>query len=93
MSQRYFLLIRDRHAGTTVVREFGGQRDAVSAYNEAERENHREIMGTDPRLEIVLIGGENVDEVRRAYPHYFTEGERRERRRQMLRDLSKLAHA
>lgn len=91
MTQRYFLVIRDRHAGKTAVQEFSNADVAISAYGEAEREHLRDIMGKDPLLEIVLIGGESLAEVSRAYPHYFTKGTRQQRREQMLRNLPKVA--
>lgn len=88
MSVRYFLLTRDLLAGETEVREFGDSYTAVTAYNEAERKHFRDIMGSDPRLEIVLVGGESVEEVERAYPHYFTRGTREQRRERLLRLLA-----
>jgi hypothetical protein len=90
MTDRYFLVTRNRYAGKTEVREFGDAKAADTAYADAEREYFHDIMGQDPRLEIVLIGGESLAEVRRAYPHYFTEGSREQRRERMLRSLPSL---
>mgnify|MGYP001208125497 CR=1 FL=1 len=87
MSIRYFLLTRDQYAGETTVREFADSGTAVTAYNEAEREHFLDIMSSDPQLEIVLVGGENLEEVKRAYPHYFSKGTRQQRRERLLRGL------
>lgn len=84
---RYFLIMRDWEAGTTEVRAFVDLKEAVHAYDNAEQEHFKEIMGDNPRLEIVLIGGESEDAVRRAYPHYFTEGTRAERRERLWVEL------
>jgi len=91
MSGHYFLVTRDRRAGETEVKEFTDPQAAVTAYTRAEWEHSDDIFGDDPRLEIVLIGGENLAEVKRAYPHYFTEGTREQRRRRILRHLGDLA--
>ncbi|MBX6370804.1 MAG: hypothetical protein IRZ02_00920 [Acidothermus sp.] len=84
---RYFLIMRDWEAGTTEVRTFDDLKKAVHAYDAAEREHFKEIMGDNPRLEIVLIGGESEGDVRQAYPHYFTEGTRAERRARLWAEL------
>lgn len=73
---KHFLLIYDHKAQTLRdKREFGvGEAEAdaaTAAYQAAEREYR-----TDPDIEIVLIGADSLDTVRRTHGHYLSSEDR-----------------
>lgn len=80
---RWFLVFFDRWNGHTEVRTFEDQNEAFVAYIDEERRT--ETKGADPQLEIVLIGSDSLESVRRAYPHYFVTGPRDQRLDDILR--------
>ena len=84
---RYFLIIRDRFEGTTQVAEFTDGETAYLNYVETEAKFRSQARGLDPRIEVVLIGGESEQAVREMYPRYFTPGTREERRQRLLEGL------
>lgn len=70
MSLKHFLLVFDHDAGELVrCDEFSDARKAVDAYSAIERENEAEANGG--RLEIVLIGSDSIETVRRTHSNYF----------------------
>jgi len=67
---RHFLLVFDHDAGMLVeTRDFGRDADrAVEAYTEKERE-----FADRPRVEVVLIGSDSLDTIRRTHANYFSD--------------------
>ena len=74
---KWFLVAFDREAGETHVDTFDDQSEAFRRYIDAERDPR--VRGRRPIVDLVLIGSDSVESVRRAYPHYFQQGTRRER--------------
>lgn len=66
----HFLLIYDRRRGQLIEapREFSDAAEAASAYAELE-EQHRD----DQHLEIVLVGSDSLDTIRRTHGNYFDD--------------------
>jgi hypothetical protein len=67
MTMHYFLLIYNRaHRHLQTVQEFADRNEAGRAYVAAER-----AAQGDPGLEIVLIGADSIDTIRRTHGQYF----------------------
>jgi hypothetical protein len=67
MALNYFLLIYNRaHRHLQTVQEFGDRDEAGRAYVAAER-----AAQGDGGLEIVLIGADSLDTIRRTHGQYF----------------------
>lgn len=68
---KHFLITYDIEAGHAKVRRFGeNYAAALDAYTRAE-EKHRD----DSNLDIVLIGAENLEVVKRTHSSYFETSE------------------
>jgi len=67
---RHFLLVFDHNAGKLIETiDFGGESErAVEAYTAKEREFERQ-----PRIEVVLIGSDSLDTIRRTHGNYFPD--------------------
>lgn len=81
---RWYLVHWHRHEGRTEVSEFDDRAEAFEIYIQAERDYDQWTRGSDPELEIVLIGAESFDHLKSAYPHYFRDGSRAERTDEIL---------
>ena len=69
MSLTHFLLIYDlREQRLVEVREFTDAIEATDAYGQAELEH----LG-DQGWEIVLVGADSLDTIRKTHGHYFTK--------------------
>ena len=68
---RHFLVIYDVRAGSAKVREFEDYDAAVAAYEKIEKEH----LGRDD-LDIVLLGADSLDTIKRTHSSYFTTTER-----------------
>ncbi len=68
---RHFLVIYDVRAGNAKVREFEDYDAAVAAYEKIEKEQ----LGRDD-LDIVLLGADSLDTIKRTHSSYFTTTER-----------------
>ncbi|MBB5154700.1 hypothetical protein [Saccharopolyspora phatthalungensis] len=88
----WFLLFHDRQASKSWHSTFDNAESAAAAYDEAERSYAELIFGHAPRMEIVLVAGETLDEVKRGYPRYFRSGGRSDRRRLLMQQTRSLAH-
>jgi hypothetical protein len=67
MAMRYFLLIYNRaHRHLQTVQEFTDRDEAGRAYVATER-----AAQGDPGLEIVLIGADSLDTIKRTHGQYF----------------------
>jgi len=84
---RWFLIIRDRHLGSTHVREFDDDDQAWDAYLRAEDEYRACTYGADPKVEVVLVGADSYDGLVRSYRHYFEEGDRPHRQERLIQRL------
>ena len=69
MSLIHFLLIYDLRERTLEVKQFRSAAEATEAYGEAELEN---LDSED--FEIVLVGSDSIETVRKTHGHYFSEG-------------------
>lgn len=68
---RYFILIYDIPSRALQVEEFGPAYDrAADRYSELE-DQHR----SDDAIEVVLVGAESLDVIRKTHSHYFAERE------------------
>jgi hypothetical protein len=67
---RHFLVIYDVRAGKATVTEFEDYDDAVAAYEKIEKSN----LGRDD-LDIVLLGADSLDTIKRTHSSYFTTTE------------------
>lgn len=83
----WFLIIRDRYAGKTQLRQYEDPDEAWVAYLNAETEYRDDAWGDDPRIEVVLIGADSEDGLRSSYSHYFAEGDRAERMRRLIEQM------
>lgn len=64
---RHFLLVFDHVAGKLIRQdEFEDAQEALAAYSAAERAHEG-----NGRLEIVLIGSDSIETVRRTHSNYF----------------------
>jgi hypothetical protein len=64
---KHFLLLLDVQRGEAEVRELGTDRDsAIAAYEAAEAE-HR----GDAKWDIVMVGSDSIETVRRTHASYF----------------------
>lgn len=64
---RHFLVTRDVAQNTTTVVEFGTDYDAAQrAYQEAEQKARGR-----PDLDVVLLGADSLDTIRRTHSSYF----------------------
>lgn len=65
---QHFLLVFDRDAGKLIeIESFGTDSDrAVAAYADRERE-----LPKDSRLEVVLIGSDSIETIRKTHANYF----------------------
>lgn len=70
---RHFLLLHDPAVGRLDILEFDDAAAAISAYGTLELE-HLDHLGP-PGLEIVLLGADSLDTIRRTHRHYFSRGE------------------
>jgi hypothetical protein len=69
MSLTHFLLVYDLRRQTLVaVREFSDATEATDAYGQAELAH----LG-DQDCEIVLVGADSLDTIRKTHGHYFTK--------------------
>jgi hypothetical protein len=68
----HFLLIHDRRSGRLDIIEFDDARPAVAAYGDLGLEHL-----DDRELEIVLVGADSLDTVRRTHEHCFSTGQPR----------------
>ena len=80
----WYLLVRDRENGTTLVTPYRSDDEAFKAYVAAEHEV------VEDAVEVVLIRAESDADLRAAYPHYFVEGTRDERLRRFITGLDAL---
>lgn len=63
----YFLLIYHLDTREVLVEEFGAdERAAADAYTAREHE-HRD----EPTVEVVMVGADSLDTVRKTHSHYF----------------------
>jgi hypothetical protein len=70
MSVIHYLLIYDLRAGRLLeTRAFESADEASAAYSKAERQHLDQ-----PDIEIVLIGADSLDTIRRTHGHYFATG-------------------
>ncbi|MGH2973476.1 MAG: hypothetical protein ACRDLL_01210 [Solirubrobacterales bacterium] len=70
MSVIHYLLVYDLRAGRLLrTEEFENADEAAIAYGQAEREHLDQ-----PDIEIVLIGADSIDTIRRTHGHYFATG-------------------
>jgi hypothetical protein len=69
----WFLLIQYRHRGETEVRTFRDSGSAAEAYGEAERKFKDKMRGSNPEMDVLLVGASSLDVVRRRYPSYFAQ--------------------
>jgi len=68
-TSQYFLLIYDQSSRAVQVEEFGTDaRRAASEYSERERQ-YRER----PEIEVVLVGADSLDTIKKTHSHYFSE--------------------
>jgi hypothetical protein len=77
---KYFLLFFDREKGSILdlqIFEPEEQAMAFDAYAEAERKHVAEIYRPNAKLEIVLLGADDLDTLRRTHSHYFGNTESR----------------
>lgn len=81
---RWFLIVRDRYAGETRLKQFDDDDEAWAAYLNAEDEYRDRAWGADPQIEVVLIGAEDEAGVRQSYSHYFEPGSRHDRQVRIL---------
>ena len=68
MSLLHFLLTYDVLHQTLIVREFADAAEATDAYGQAELEH----LG-DQDLEIVLVGADSLETIKKTHSHYFTK--------------------
>lgn len=69
LPEQYFLLIYDVNSRALQHEDFGGDHAAAAArYSEAE-EAHRDSDG----IEVVLVGADSFDTIKRTHSHYFIE--------------------
>jgi len=68
MNLLHFLLTYDMRQQTLTVREFTDAAEATDAYGRAELEH----LG-DRNLEIVLVGADSLDTIKKTHGHYFTK--------------------
>ena len=67
MALKHFLLTYDLRAQQLVdQREFDDGAEAAQAYAELERDNRGRVD-----LEIVLVGADSIETIRRTHAHYF----------------------
>jgi hypothetical protein len=68
MNLHHFLLVFDHKLGKLVVppKEFENSQEAIAAYSEKEREHQ-----ADKDLEIVLIGSDSLETVKKTHSNYF----------------------
>lgn len=70
----WFLLVQHRDYGKTDVSEFDDYERAVRAYNRAEREYKSQPLERFPQVDVLLVGADNVESVKKRYPSYFDHG-------------------
>lgn len=87
----WFLVSYNRILGETGVRSFEDQDEAFAAYIEAEKDPA--TKGDASTTEVVLIGADSIESVRKAYPHYFATGSRDERQRAAKKQFKRLLTA
>ncbi|MCS7007279.1 MAG: hypothetical protein RMM28_10420 [Thermoleophilia bacterium] len=66
---RYFLIVYDRRRGALLEdppREFTDEDAAMAAYGNTERAHQ-----DDRNVEVVLVGADSLDTVRRTHSNYF----------------------
>ena len=68
MSLTHFLLIYDLRQQRLEVRQFADATKATDAYGQAELEH----LG-DQGWEIVLVGADSLDTIRKTHGHYFSK--------------------
>lgn len=67
--EQYFLLIYDLNSRALQHEEFGrGHTAAAERYSELEQA-HRD----DDEIEVVLVGADSFDTIKRTHSHYFVE--------------------
>lgn len=71
-SDTWFLLVQFRRAGRTKVTEYVDPQIAAAAYSEAERRYKDKMKGSDPEMDVLLVGASSLDVVKKRYPSYFT---------------------
>ncbi|PXY34987.1 hypothetical protein BAY59_05805 [Prauserella coralliicola] len=76
----WFLLVQYRREGRTEVTEFEDLTRAASAYSETERQYKDELTGSDPVMDVLLVGAESLDVVQERYPSYFIKAKSRSAR-------------
>jgi hypothetical protein len=64
---KHFLLTFDVGRETASVREFGDDYDAALEAYDAAEEQHRH----DPQIEVVLLGADSIDTLRKTHSSYF----------------------
>lgn len=67
----YFLVMYDTNVGEAEVREFDDHEAAIGAYEEMEREARGRR-----NLDIVLLGADSLDTIKRTHSSYFETTQR-----------------
>lgn len=79
----YFLLVYHLDSRELRVEEFGAdERAAAEAYTTREHEYRDE-----PTVEVVMVGADSIDTVRKTHSHYFATSETSELVADLERDL------
>ncbi|RCW47021.1 hypothetical protein DFQ14_101364 [Halopolyspora algeriensis] len=73
----WFLLVQYRHKGTTQVYEYDDPGLAADAYSETEKKFRRDLGGSDPEVDVLLVGAESLNVVKERYPSYFIKAKSR----------------
>jgi hypothetical protein len=73
----WFLLVQYRRRGKTAVTEFTELSEAADAYGEAERKHKNKMKGSDPEIDVLLVGASSLEVVKERYPSYFATGKSR----------------
>lgn len=92
---KHFLIFFDRSQGEIVrmdVFDEDQADEAAAAYTAAEQDHAHEIHGSNPDLEIVLLGAESEQTLMQTHAHYFAKsGDRKARFDRLSRRVNELA--
>lgn len=84
----WFLLVQYRDQGRTEVTSFADAAEAAVAYGEAERQFKDKMRGSNPEMDVLLVGASSLDVVQERYPSYFTKAKSKiDKARELLASL------
>lgn len=69
LPEQYFLLIYDVNSRALQHEEFGGDYTAAAERYSDVEESHRDSEG----IEVVLVGADSFETIKRTHSHYFIE--------------------